>query len=181
MQTNAVRYSRYVDAIITMIGIIDTRQPLIDFSTNWRTKCAKCTVDNYDYYSCKLSMLCVDLPILPLPPFRIPDVILDLSQINLGIDIQIPKFVFIPEKIQYPRLPDFPDPADFELDIDVELPIIPQLPPPPILPQLPELDIETDIELPNLPPAPRIPNIYPSVEMVLEIADFIGSIFCIFK
>lgn len=83
MQRNANRYAEYVDFIILMIGIIETRQPLIDFSTNWTTKCARCTVDNYDFYSCKLSMLCVDLPILPIPPFKIPDLFIDFSQINL--------------------------------------------------------------------------------------------------
>jgi len=97
------------------------------------------------------------------------------------MDIQIPKFVFLPEKIQYPRLPDFPDPQDYGLNIDIELPLIPQLPPPPPLPDLPDLDITADLDLPTLPPPPKIPNIFPAIRVVIEAADFIGTIFCIFK
>ena len=104
-----------MDAIITLIGVIETWQPLIDLSVKWKTRCAKCTVDNYDHYSCRLSMLCVDLPVLPIPPFKIPDIYIDVSQINLGMDILLPKFVFLPEKIQYPALPDLPDPLDFDI------------------------------------------------------------------
>ncbi len=181
LQVNANRYSAYVDAIILMIWIIETWQPVIDFSINWKTKCGKCRVDNYDYYSCKLSLLCVDLPVFPIPPFKIPDIYIDLSQIRLGIDILLPKFVFLPEKIYFPVLPDLPDPRNFELEIDVEIPDIPQLSLPPPLPQLPDITLEANIELPNLPPAPEIPDLIPSVKKVIDIADIIGTFFCIFK
>ena len=93
----------------------------------------------------------------------------------------MPKFVFMPEKIYFPVLPELPDPRDFELNLDVEIPDVPQLPLPPPLPQLPDISLEADIELPVLPPAPQIPDLIPSVKMVVDIADFIGTVFCIFK
>ena len=66
-----------------MIGVIETRQVLIDFSVNWKKKCAKCSVDTYDFYSCQMSILCIDLPVLPIPPFRLPNIILDFSHVDL--------------------------------------------------------------------------------------------------
>jgi len=93
----------------------------------------------------------------------------------------LPKFVFLPEKIQYPALPDLPDPLDFDIWIKIDMPEIPQLPSPPNLPPLPDLELDADIQLPTLPPAPKIPNIAPAINKVIKIADFIGTVFCIFK
>jgi hypothetical protein len=80
---NAVRFEKWVDFIILMIAIIKTWQILIDFSVNWKRSCGKCRVDNYDFYNCVLSLLCIDLPILPIPPFKLPDIYIDLSHINI--------------------------------------------------------------------------------------------------
>ena len=66
-----------------MRGIIQSWQVLIDLSVNRQTKCGKCRQDNYDFYSCKLSLICVDLPVLPIPPFKLPDIYIDLSRIKL--------------------------------------------------------------------------------------------------
>jgi hypothetical protein len=47
LNTNANRYSQYVDAITTLVGAIETRQAIIDFSVNRSEKCSKCSNDNY--------------------------------------------------------------------------------------------------------------------------------------
>ena len=47
LNTNANRYSQYVDAITTLVGAIKTRQAIIDFSVNRSEKCSKCSNDNY--------------------------------------------------------------------------------------------------------------------------------------
>ena len=78
-------------------------------------------------------------------------------------------------------LPDLPDPRDFELDLELDLPEVPVLPAPPTLPPLPDIELEADIQLPTLPPAPKIPNISPVISKVIKIADFVGTVFCIFK
>jgi len=54
MKTNADRFSKYVDAIILIIGVMKTRQVLIDFSVNRSKKCGKCTNDDYSPQSCSL-------------------------------------------------------------------------------------------------------------------------------
>lgn len=179
MNINAHRFSQYVDVIILIKWIIETRQVLIDFSVDWQTKCAKCRQDNYDFYSCKLKLLCVDLPILPIPPFHFPDIYLDMSHLNLWLTLMLPELRFVPKKIPLIPLPDFPVPRGISGNLN--LPVIPVLPRPPVLPEVPVLHTDIDLSLPTLPPAPRIPQLMPAIKSVIKIADFIGNIYCIFK
>lgn len=99
-----------------MITAIKSRQALIDFSVNRKSKCGKCTVDNYDYYSCTLKLLCPKLPILRIPPFKLPNVYIDLSNIRLGLDIVLPKIQFAPKSIALPALPSLPEPPQINID-----------------------------------------------------------------
>ena len=124
-------------------------------------------------------MLCVDLPILPIPSFHLPNIIIDLSNINLGIDFVLPDIQFVSKRIPLPKLPDFPPPQDFV--IDITLPVLPTIPPPPPLPELPELTLDIDFRLPTLPPAPKIPKISPAIKVVVELLDLVGTIWCLFK
>lgn len=182
--TNAKRFSQYVDAIITLIGVIKTWQILIDLSANRAESCGKCSNDTYDYYSCSLAFLCPQLPILPIPPFKLPNIYLDMSRINIGLQILLPTFKFVPTSIALPRIPDFPTPPALSLDIDLSpftIPDLPILPPPPVLPELPSLLPKVQLDLPVLPPAPKIPAISPSIQATIEIAEFIGQIMCIIK
>lgn len=183
LQINARRFEQYVNAIILVISAVKTWQVLIDFSVNRKTKCGKCKVDNYDFYSCTLSLLCIDLPVLPIPPFRIPNITIDLSHINLGLDILLPKFNFVPKNIPLPTLPDLPVPPsiDINLDLNVQIPKIPVLPAPPKLPELPSFIPSIELNLPTLPPAPRIPKIAPAITATIKVAGFIAKVFCIVK
>lgn len=119
MNINAARFSQYVDTIILIIGIIKTWQAIIDFSVNRTAKCAQCKNDNYDYYSCSLGFICPKLPVLPIPPFKIPNVFIDLSHIDLGINILLPNFNFVPTKIPLPEIPDLPLPPTFDVQINL--------------------------------------------------------------
>jgi hypothetical protein len=129
------------------------------------------------------------IPILPIPPFKIPNINIDLSHLDLGISFALPRFVFQPISFPLPMLPELPNPPDFNLgagfdfavDFSYELPEIPILPGPPELPELPSFIPKLDFSLPKLPPAPRIPNIIPEVETVIEVAEFVAKIFCIVK
>ena len=183
LQLNARRFEQYVDAIILLISAVKTRQVLIDFSVNRKTKCGKCKVDNYDFYSCTLSLLCINLPILPIPNFRIPNITIDLSNISLGMDVLLPKFNFVPLNVPLPRLPDLPSPPsiDLEADLNIAIPQIPVLPMPPTLPELPSFIPNIELNLPTLPPAPRIPKIAPQIQQTLKVAEFIAKVFCIVK
>jgi hypothetical protein len=184
LQTNANRYSQYVDAITLIVGAIKTWQAIIDFSVNRSEKCSTCSNDNYGSFSCSLSFLCPQLPIFKIPPFKIPDIHIDLSHIEVGIDILLPKFNIVPIKVPLPQLPNLPEPPNVNINIDsldLLIPTIPTLPGPPQLPELPSFIPNVELELPLLPPAPKIPKIIPEINGTLKIADFIGKIFCLVK
>jgi len=129
------------------------------------------------------------IPIIPIPPFKIPNINIDLSHIDLGISMALPRFLITPVDFPMPKLPDLPSPPNYNLaaglnfsvQFDYSLPEIPVLPSPPELPELPSFIPKIDFSLPLLPPAPKIPNIIPQVSSVIEIADFVTKIFCILK
>jgi hypothetical protein len=177
---NAVRFEKWVDFIVLMIAVIKTWQILIDFSVKWKRSCGKCRVDNYDFYDCTLSVFCIDLPILPIPPFKLPDIFIDLSHIDIGLKIVLPEFKFKPIRLPRIVLPNLPYPPKFNLNI--KLPVPPLLPMPPQLPSL-TFNIPTpEIKLPPLlPPAPQLPPILPPIKAVVDIAQWIGKIRCIIK
>ncbi len=108
LQKNSRKFDQYVNGMTQNISSIKTWQALIDYSVNWKTKCGKCKVDNYDFYACTLSILCIPLPVFPIPPFRMPHLFIDLSHINMGMDILLPKFNFVPKPIPLPQIPDIP-------------------------------------------------------------------------
>ena len=195
LDVNANRFSQYVDAITLIVGAIKTRQVIIDFSVNRSEKCSKCSNDNYGSFPCSLSNLCPALPIFKIPPFKIPDINLDLSHLELGIDILLPKFNFVPIQIPLPKLPDLPAPPSVEVnrdimykiklsfvdDLNLNMPTIPVIPAPPQLPELPSFIPNINLQLPVLPPAPRIPKILPDITATLKVANFVGKVFCIVK
>ena len=190
LSVNATRYSQYIDAIVLLVGAIKTRQAIIDLSVNRSERCSKCSNDNYGSFSCSLSFLCPKLPIFPIPAFKIPNIYMDLSHVELGMNIILPKINFVPIKIPLPQLPDLPEPPEVELDFNIDLgffnknlslPTIPVIPEPPTLPEPPSFIPSIKMDLPVLPPAPKIPNIMPEINAVLKVADFIGKIFCIVK
>jgi hypothetical protein len=193
LNTNATRFSQYVDAITLLVGTIKTRQAIIDFSVNRSEKCSKCSNDNYGSFSCSLSFLCPKLPIFPIPPFKIPNIYIDISHIDLGMNIILPKINFVPITIPLPQIPDLPEPPAIEIDRnvlngldlnffkDMSLPTIPVIPEPPTLPEPPSFIPSIKMDLPVLPPAPKIPKILPEISAILNVAKFIGKVFCIVK
>lgn len=185
-------FDAWVDFIVSMVNILKSRQIIIDFSINWKQKCSKCTVDNYSAYSCTLKWFCPKLPVFSIPPFKIPDITIDLSNIDFRTDIILPRFRFVPKKLDIiPNiinawLPDLPYPSDIwslNNKINIKLPNIPVIPSPPNLDliSLPSFIPTFEFDGPVLPPAPRLPKIAPELGMAIDIADFIGRVFCIVK
>lgn len=189
VNVNAKIYTKWVDALVLILSTIKTWQVLIDLSTNWTKKCGKCSRDGYGAHSCSLWFLFPKIPIIPIPPFKIPNINIDLSHIDLGISMALPRFLITPVDFPMPKLPDLPSPPNYNLaaglnfsvQFDYSLPEIPVLPSPPELPELPSFIPKIDFSLPLLPPAPKIPNIIPQVSSIIEIADFVTKIFCILK
>ncbi|MDR2191135.1 MAG: hypothetical protein LBP53_08480 [Candidatus Peribacteria bacterium] len=179
MTTNANRFSSYVDAIILIMDVIKTYQVLIDFSVNWGNKCATCTNDTYDQHSCTLSLLCqgIKLPIIQIPNIKIPDIIIDFSELNLNMNILLPTFNFQPIKVDLPTIPNLPTPPIIDINFTLpnislpSAPEIPELPAPPHLPELPSFIPNIKLELPVLPPAPQLPQIPHEFEATLKLAE----------
>ncbi len=208
MKTNATRYSQYVDSIILIITTLQTYQAIIDLSKNRSERCGTCTNDNYDQFACKLSMLCPkeSLPIFEIPPFKIPSIFIDFSNINLGMDVKLPKFNFVPTSVPLPSLPNIPKPPSFDafldmeqalsmwvdlvwdmmiklelLNVSISLPAMPIIPSPPDLPELPSFIPNVKLELPLLPPAPKIPKLPNEIKAAIDTAETIWKILCIVK
>lgn len=184
LQINSARFVWYVDAIVLILDIIKTYQLLIDFSVSWSENCWNCAKDTYDQYSCKLSMLCdsIELPIIQIPNFKIPNITLDLTNLNLWLDLILPKFNFQPVSVDLPELPNLPTPPSVSVNIKLlDLPNIPLLPSPPELPELPSFIPNVEMELPILPPAPKVPRLPNTIEWYIKIATFIWKVYCIVK
>ncbi len=76
-------------------------------------------MDNYDYYSCTLGLLCPKLPILAIPPFKLPNIFVDLSHVRLGMDVVLPNVHFVPKSIPLPALPELPTPPTITADFTI--------------------------------------------------------------
>ncbi|MBQ9553595.1 hypothetical protein IJU97_01150 [bacterium] len=124
-----------------------------------------------------------EIPTIPIPSVKIPSLYIDLSHLNLGMNIVLPRFTFNPISIELPKLPNLPEPPQIGInfDIDFDIPDIPQLPQPPELPELPSFIPQVKMELPILPPAPEIPEIPNEISSFISIAKTISNIFCIIK
>ena len=181
---NSERFVWYIYAITLILNIIKTYQLIIDFSVDWSKKCGNCAKDTYDQYTCKLSFLCngIKLPIIQIPNFKLPNITLDFSNIDIWLDIILPEFNFQPVKVTLPDLPNLPEPPSIWVNIKMfDLPDIPILPEPPTLPDLPSFIPEVELELPILPPAPEIPELPNEIKGIIKFAKVVWQIYCIVK
>lgn len=185
---NAARFTSWTSAIRSMITAVKTWQLLIDFSLNWKERCGTCRIDNYDFATCSLNGLCPNFPLFAWPNFRTPDFTIDLSNIDAGIDLVVPNFIFRPVDVPLYRvaqMPDLPLPPDLwapvYAQLNIILPTLPVIPGPPTLPSLPSLSMNVDMDLPLLPPAPKIPMLPETLNAAVQVADFVGQILCIVK
>lgn len=183
-RANANRIVWYIDAITLIMNIIKTYQIVIDFSINRSENCGNCTEDTYDQYSCKLALLCesIELPIIQIPNFKLPNITIDLSDIDLWLDIVLPEFNFQTVRIDLPDISNLPEPPSVSIDLNVfDLPQIPQLPEPPTLPDLPSFIPEIELDLPMIPPAPELPVIPNEIKSLIDVANIVWKIYCIVK
>ena len=163
---------------------------LIDFLVNFISSCDNCRTNrtnaDLQFLLSTFLQFPTEIPIFVFP--KLPDITLDVSKIEAGIDITLPAFEFVPERISLPDLNNFlidlPDNPPVGLNINfAEFGLSPvvALPPAPDLekiivdfPPLPELQV------PELPVIPRPPDIGLVIEdFLLEIKaplDFISAL-----
>jgi hypothetical protein len=60
------------------------------------------------------------LPIIQIPPTKIPSIYLDFSEIHVESDITLPKLTFNPVAVPLPQLPNIPSPPDLDLSLGLD-------------------------------------------------------------
>lgn len=166
VKDNSVRFRKWVELYVLIKTIADSWQPILDILQQKDAYCAVCHNERYNakYWKYKLiSLLIPSLPVIQMP--RWPDIVLDLSDVRLGVVIAVPNFQFNLKPIRLPNLPSLWLPTA----PNVTLWAMELIPPIPELPDLPDLPSIPTIKLPNLPPPPKLPKILSELKVVLDI------------
>lgn len=121
-------------------------------------------------------MLIPSIPVIRFP--RWPDIVLDLSDIRLGIAVSLPNFE---PRISPIRLPDLPALSIGSLSASLTLPPLQLLPAIPPLPDLPDLPSLPKIKLPDLPPPPKLPKIAGAIKTFLDVMKLISKMYCYYQ
>lgn len=181
--------------------IIESFAILLDVFIDYQNSCDTCQTTRTDVSYQNLigiffSAAVPDIPVIPMP--KLPNITIDVSQVQAGIGVVLPKFEFKPEPLALPDLSQFvidlPDapPVNFAARLpEFGFTAIGAIPEPPDLgkyildlPDLPE------IQIPNLPTIPKPPSIDPQslgidffnkIEGTLEAVSAILRIICLIK
>lgn len=200
---------QWEQAILEVENSVQDLKILLDFSADFMESCDDCrsnrTNDGIQTLINIFANLAPELPVIEVPSF--PDITLDVSEIQAGIDVTLPDFQLKQDPITFPdinlnfQLPDTPQAAisidntatgvqgitlDAYLDA-FQLPIL--LPEPPnlqeleIIQNLPELP---DLEIPQLPTIPKPPSINnftadftAKVEPTIKVLTRLVRIYCL--
>ncbi len=180
LKDNGIRFQKWAELFVLLKAIAETWQPLLDIFANTSARCGVCRNERYNLQYWKFKLISILIPKVPVIQFpRWPDIILDLSDIRLGISIVVPEFKFRISPIRLPRLPSLslPDAPNGSLTLP-RLPVLPKLPTLPDLPNLPDLPL---VDLPDLPPPPKLPKIFWAVKVVVNIMKLISKLYCYYQ
>jgi hypothetical protein len=180
LKENGVRFQKWAEFYVLMKAIVQSWQPVIDIFKQADAQCAVCQNQRYtlDDYKFKLiSPLIPSLPILTFPKW--PDIVLDLSDVRMGITIDVPDFKFNVAPIRLPSLPSLSLPS--APSASLTLPTLMMLPSLPDLPSLPELPSLPRISFPPLPPPPKLPKMFGAVSVMTNMLKLYQKIKCIYQ
>ena len=171
----------WAETILTIKEVIKNIKELFNVFTNFESNCETCTNErfgNFGWWSL-LGLVLPDIPVIQFP--KIPDIVLDLSNIDIMLDIELPVLNIRPEPIPLPplpyiSLPDFPNASIF-----LQLPPLPILPAPPKLPPLPDLPPLPTLDLPTLPPPPKLPDVGKAFRVIIPLIEKILQTWCLVK
>ena len=193
----------YLDAIITFTGgyidfnkdrieawkqfgkdvveAFESWQALFQVAIDYQDSCDKCTNQRGSLIELllKLFLFIPEPPIIDLPKW--PDIVLDISQIQAGLEISWPDVQFQAEPLVLPDLPTLTLPDLPTLNVSLTLPSIPVLPGPPDLPELPDLPGIPIPDLPDIPPPPEVPSLDVALQITLKLVGNILKIICLVK
>ncbi len=174
---NGIRFRKWAEFYVLLKAIVSSWQPLLDIFKIKDQECSVCRNERWDLKTFIFKIISAVIPQLPILQFpKWPDIVLDLSDIRLGIAIKVPNFRFNINPIRLPNLPSLTLPRLPSLSLN--LPGIPVLPAIPNLPDLPDLPSLPKIALPSLPPPPKLPKLFWAVAAVLNILKLFAKIYC---
>lgn len=183
LATNAQRIEMWVKWVTELKNIVSGWKALIDLSIEFNESCDKCTNQRFGVFQILVNLFVFipDLPVIDMP--KLPDIIIDVSNIQAGVDVLWPDIKFIPESLNIPEIPRISLPhlaieVDANFDFGIELPILPEFSLEYELPELPSLSLP---DLPDLPPPPELPKIDATFEAGLDIVSTILKIVCLIR
>ncbi|MCX6807544.1 MAG: hypothetical protein NTZ80_01925, partial [Patescibacteria group bacterium] len=169
--------------------ILQNWNMLLDIFINYQSRCDTCK--NYRCTSVKFEKL-VDvfeklfggiMPTLPEIYFpKLPDIVIDLSHLNIMFDIQWPVLEMKYVPLNPPALPRLKLPKidiGSKINIDLpQLPDVPVIPSPPNLPALPSIPSLPLPGLPDIPPAPKIPKLPKELKVAINLTGKLLDLVC---
>lgn len=183
LSENLQRIEAWAQFVVDLRKIVDGWQILIDISADLMDSCDKCTNQRFSGLQLLFSLFAFmpEFPVIEMP--KLPDIVIDVSHIQAGVDILWPDIEFVPERVNIPELPRlvFPS-AEFDLTVDLDLDLnIPTLPEFNLNFEAPQLPALTLPQLPSLPPPPSIPELDPTLKASLNIASSVLKLICIIR
>lgn len=178
---NVQRIEAWTQWFVDLTSIIEGWKLIIDLAVDFMDACDKCTNQRYSGLQLLFSLFVFipEFPVLEMP--KLPDIVIDVSHIQAGVDVVWPDINFKPAPIEFPDLPRLVLPrADLNLDfdLDIEIPVLPEFNLEFELPPLPGLPLP---DLPSIPPPPSVPEILPEIQIALNIASNILKIVCLIR
>lgn len=186
---NVERIEAWAKWVKDLEDIVATWQGLFKISSDMMESCDKCTNQRYSGFQLLASLFVFipDLPVIEMP--KLPDIVIDTSNIQAGVDIIWPDVVFVPESLNIPKIPRITLPrASITIDADISAKLsayldlnIPTLPEFEINFEIPELPGLALPDLPDVPPAPALPEIDSTLSASLNIVSTIIRVICIIR
>lgn len=180
IKDNGVRFQKWAELYVLIKAIAESWQPLLDIFAETNAQCGVCRNERHNSQKWKFKLISAIIPKIPVVRFpKWPDIVLDLSDVRLGMNITVPNFNFRVSPIRLPSLPNLslPNAPTASLTLP-SLPVLPALPELPDLPRLPSLP---EVKLPNLPPPPKIPKISTNIKASLKMLKLIAKMYCYYQ
>ena len=180
IKDNGIRFQKWAELYVLIKAIAQSWQPLLDIFAETSAQCGVCRNERNNSQQWKFKLISMIIPKIPVISFpKWPDIVLDLSDVRLGIDLSVPDFNFRLSPMRLPALPGLSLPNSPTASLT--LPSLPVLPPLPSLPDLPELPSLPMVKLPDLPPPPKLPKLGGSISAVLNILKLISKLYCYYQ
>lgn len=183
LKENVERIEAWAQWVVDLRKIIDGWQILIDLSADLMDSCDKCTNQRFSGMQLLFSLFVFmpEFPVIEMP--KLPDIVIDVSHIQAGIDVVWPDIQFVPDRLNIPEIPRLSFPSatlntDLDVDLNITIPTLPEFKLDIEFPQLPPLTLP---ELPSLPPPPSIPELDPTLQASLNIASSVLRLVCIIR